>query len=132
MTTGTWNPDAAAPTPPDATLLAHAAELGRAGAESFPEQADPALSALQPWMRRRQPDWAPHLSSLSSATIIELVRFFTLAEQHWAGWEGGDRNPVVWLCKELKTRGEFPDAELTQWIKAHTDNRFLPYGNPLA
>lgn len=132
MTTGTWTPDATAPTPPDAAVLAQAAELGQADAEQFPDQPLTELSALQPWMRRQQADWAGLLSALDSATLVGLVRFFTLAEHHWAGWEGRDRNPVVWLCKELKTRGEFPDADLTRWIKDHTDNRFLPYGNPLA
>lgn len=132
MTTGTWTPAAAAPTPPDAAVLTQAAELGQAGADTFPDQALDALTSLQAWMRRTQAEWAPLLTPLDSNTLVGLTRFFTLAEQHWAGWDGRDRNPVVWLCKELKTRGEFPDAELTRWIKAHTDNRFLPYGNPLA
>ena len=40
-------------------------------------------------------------------------------------------SPVIWLCRELKKRGAFPDPELIQWIKENTDNKFLPYGNLL-
>lgn len=130
MTTGTWTPDNAAPTPPDADLLKQAAALGEAA--DLPREPTAELSALQPWMRRQQADWSPLLAPLDTATLVSLVRFFTLAEQHWAGWDGRERNPVVWICKELKSRDAFPDADLTRWIKDHTDNRFLPYGNPLA
>ena len=35
---------------------------------------------------------------------------------------------MIPLVRELKRRGAYP-AELTAWIKANTDNRFLPYGN---
>lgn len=64
---------------------------------------------------------------LSDAEIEVLVRFFTLAEMQLSGWDGGQDSPVIPLVKILKVRGAF-DAELRKWIKANTDNRFLPYG----
>ena len=36
--------------------------------------------------------------------------------------------PVIPLVAELKRRGDYPN-DLTAWIKANTDNRFLPYGS---
>ncbi|GGX64361.1 hypothetical protein [Saccharospirillum salsuginis] len=132
MTLGTWTPDQGAPTPPDADTLAKAAEFGVESADRFPSNPVDALEPLQVWMRQSRSAWAPLLEPLPTEQLVRLVRFFTLAEHHWAGWEGQDKNPVVWICKELKTRDAFPDAELTQWIKSHTENRFLPYGNPLA
>ena len=75
--------------------------------------------------------WAQVSSELSNEQLTHLIRFFTLAEAQLSGWEAGSKSPVVWLCRELKKRGAFPDQELIQWIKANTENKFLPYGNPL-
>jgi hypothetical protein len=35
---------------------------------------------------------------------------------------------VIAIVRELRHRGSYP-KELTAWIKAHTTNRFLPYGS---
>lgn len=64
---------------------------------------------------------------LSDAEIEVLVRFFTLAEMQLSGWDGGQDSPVIPLVKILKGRGAF-GSDLRKWIKANTDNRFLPYG----
>lgn len=72
-------------------------------------------------------DWGVAVADLDSAKIIALVKFFTLAEG-LPGWEAGARSPVIPMAAVLKARGDYPD-DLTGWIKAHTDNRFLPYGS---
>ena len=72
-------------------------------------------------------DWSAAAASLDSARLLALVRFFTLAER-LPGWQAGARSPVIPLVAELKKRGEMP-ADLQAWIKANTDNRFLPYGS---
>jgi hypothetical protein len=59
-----------------------------------------------------------------------LIRFFTLAEMQLPGWRGGNKSPVIALVKMLQKRDAFPQ-ELRKWIKANTDNRFLPYGSAL-
>lgn len=131
MSLGTWTPDETTPQPPNNDTLNQAASLGQ-NADLFPTQTPKGLGELQRWMKQPRSQWQPVLESLETETLIDLVRFFTLAEQRWAGWEAGDKNPAIWICKVLKPRGAFPDAELTRWIKDNTDNRFLPYGNPLA
>ncbi len=68
--------------------------------------------------------------ALPAEDLVRLVRFFTLAEMQLPGWEGGKRNPVICLVKILKSRDEFP-ADLRKWIRANTDNRYLPYGAAL-
>lgn len=73
-------------------------------------------------------DWAAAAESLSDADVVALIRLFTLAESRLTGWESGERSPVIPLARELKRRGSYP-AELTAWIKANSDNRFLPYGS---
>ena len=62
--------------------------------------------------------------------LVALVRFFTLAEMQLSGWEAGNRNPVIPLVRILKQREQF-SPELRKWIKASTDNRYLPYGSAL-
>ena len=66
-------------------------------------------------------------AALSDDDIVVLIRFFTLAEMQLAGWEAGKRSPVVPLVKILKSRGVFT-PELRKWVKANTDNRYLPNG----
>ena len=89
------------------------------------------ISAHRHLMTRHKEDWFKVSEDLEQHTLIHLVRFFTLAEAQLAGWEAGSKSPVIWLCRELKKRGAFPDPELIQWIKENTDNKFLPYGNLL-
>ena len=72
-------------------------------------------------------DWKAAATGLESAQLIALIRLYTLAER-LPGWEAGARSPVIPLAAELKKRGDYPD-DLTAWIKANTDNRFLPYGS---
>ena len=69
-------------------------------------------------------------SSLEDADIETLIRFFTLAEMQFPGWEAGKHSPVIYLVRILKHRGSFTPA-LRKWIKANTDNRYLPYGSAL-
>ncbi|MEX0943239.1 MAG: hypothetical protein WD002_11925 [Pseudomonadales bacterium] len=73
------------------------------------------------------PDAFSVAESLSDAEIETLIRFFTLAEMQLSGWDGGQDSPVIPLVRILKARGAFK-ADLRRWIKANTDNRFLPYG----
>lgn len=89
------------------------------------------IQAYRPLMKRHKDEWLAAAEELEQHTIIHLVRFFTLAEAQLAGWEAGSKSPVIWLCRELKKRGAFPDAELITWIKDNTENKFLPYGNLL-
>ena len=65
---------------------------------------------------------------LADEDLIALVYFFTLAEGRFADWKAGAKSPVIALCRILRSRGAWP-ADLAAWIKAHSDNRFLPYGS---
>jgi len=82
-------------------------------------------------MKQHKEEWFKISPDLEQHTIVHLVRFFTIAEAQLPGWEAGSKSPVIWLCRELKKRGAFPNAELIAWIKDNTDNKFLPYGNLL-
>ncbi len=73
-------------------------------------------------------DWAVAGESLEDADVVGLIRLFTLAEQQLPGWESGAKSPVVPLAALLRKRNAYPN-DLTAWIKANTNNRFLPYGS---
>lgn len=128
MTVGSWEPSSSRKSIP-LDALKHA--LAFTDEHSFPSEPPEQLLSLQTFVKVSQASWQDILSSFTSEQLKQLCRFFTLAEKNWSDWFGGDKNPVIWFCKELKLRGDFPDKDLTMWIKQNTDNRFLPYGNVL-
>ncbi len=75
----------------------------------------------------RQPTGAPGIVS-PSEQLLHLVRFFTLAEMQLSGWEAGAESPVIWIVKTLRRRKSPPSKDLLLWIKANSDNRFIPNG----
>jgi hypothetical protein len=129
-----WDPQAAAVTltPEMFGLLLEAA--GKLDAPEFglDQEAIRKLAPIVRHARGSKPgiDWSTAAESCSDAEVIALLRLLTLAESRLSGWEAGDCSPVIPLVALLKRRGSYP-AELTAWIKANSDNRFLPYGNLL-
>ncbi len=124
---GVWQPDA---------LKLDAAVVARlVGAAAHLDDADLGLSAQEITqfafvMQRGADDWRPLLSDVADAQLVQLTKFFTLAEMQLAGWEALSRSPVIPIVSELRRRKCYPD-DLTAWIKARTTNRFLPYGSLL-
>ena len=88
------------------------------------------IQQLAPIMQLTANDWEQACSDLSDAELENLMRFFTKAEA-LPGWEAGDQSPVIWLGKILKKRGTGINKDLVLWIKANSDNRFLPHGSLL-
>ena len=85
-----------------------------------------AFEAQRNWIKLPAQNWAA-AEPLPLEHIRQLIRFFTLAEYHWAGWEAGKLSPVIPLVAQLKQRDAF-DATFRRWIKTNTDNRYLPNG----
>ena len=81
-------------------------------------------------MTQDKHSWFAVAESFSDEELGQLMRFFTLAEK-LPGWEAGDKSPVIWLGKILKKRGTGIDRELLLWIKANTNNQYLPHGSLL-
>ncbi len=98
--------------------------------EQLKLNCDEAFATDHAWMMKlEESEW--HLAEpLSAEDLVGLIRFFTLAEMQLQGWEAGSKNPVIYLVRMLKSRGEF-SAELRKWVRANTDNRFLPNGAAL-
>ena len=130
MSVESWDPGGGGAALERGTIARFVAASARLDAPRFglgPTEA----GELAPLARHRPNvagDWAAAAEGLGDADIERLIRLFTLAESRLSGWEAGDASPVIPLVRELKRRGAYP-RELHSWIKANTENRFLPYGN---
>ncbi len=125
MSVDTFDPGALQARMDEATV----ADLCRAAARFDGENPD--LTELEE--RRFAPlvahaGWAEQVAQLDDETLVQLIRLFTVGEGKYAGWQAGEKSAVIVLVRALKQRGAF-DAELSRWIKAHTDNKFLPHGS---
>ena len=76
----------------------------------------------------RHPGWQEGAGQFSAVELDQLIRIFTVGEQECRGWSAGDKSAVIPIVAELKRQGAYA-KETTQWIKAHTDNKFLPHGS---
>ena len=86
------------------------------------------IARLGPLVRSAAYDWAQLAIGSEAAVVEALIRLFTLAEQRFPAWEAGAESPVIPLARTLKQRNAYPTG-LTAWIRAHSTNRFLPYGS---
>ena len=125
MTLGVWKPASGQ----SLTLASLQALLEQLPADTLAhlEALDAAdFDPQRGWMKQPGQDWWV-ADALSDEQIMQMIRFFTLAEHHWAGWEAGKLSPVIPMVAMLKQRDAF-DAEFRRWIKTNTDNRYLPNG----
>ena len=118
---GVWQPD---DVPLNAATLVRLSEA----ADSL-EKPDLGLSPheRETWgqlMKLPADVWSPLLVATSDESLIRIAKSLTVAEMR----DGVARSPVIAIVRELRRRGSYP-KELTVWIKAHTTNRFLPYGS---
>lgn len=131
MSVGSWNPEGEQPAPTVAeTQLAQLANLTRQN--TIEDLAKWLSQEDQQWLASTMPveglDWQAAANNLSDDDLVVLIRFFTLAEMKVPGCTAGISSPVISLNKLLKARGSKLDKETLQWIKANSDNRFLPNG----
>lgn len=129
MSVESWDPKAANSRLSDKEIDRFLAAADRLDEPGF-GLAENEVNDLAPLARHGSADWAAAGVALGDAKVIALIRLFTLAEAEFALWEAGAKSPVVPLAALLKKRGAYPE-DLTAWIKAHTSNRFLPYGSLL-
>ena len=126
MAVGAWDPEEQIRAL-DASVLAELTEAAKQlHLDDFGLSAV-AASRLAATVRLAPEAWQA-AEGLADEDLIRLVRLYTLAEGRFADWKAGAKSPVIALCRILRDRGAWP-AELTAWIKAHSDNRFLPYGS---
>lgn len=84
------------------------------------------LDWIQPLAQVDAKIWQLTASKLTFDQIHKLIEIFTLAEQQ-GDWNLGEKSSVIPLFKILR-KAQGVDRELVKWVKAHTDNKFLPFG----
>lgn len=86
------------------------------------------LGMLRPVLQRDQTAWESFAIPQESELLVNWIKVLTILERDVSGFELGDKSPVITIHRILKSRNDIPD-DLNDWIKQHTRNRFLPYGN---
>jgi hypothetical protein len=127
MTVDSFDPKSVKTEVSDADLTLLCAAARRLDSEDFGFTAQ-EIAELAGVSRHPDVDWVAPSQGLSDDDAIALIKLYTLAEGAFPSWQAGGKSPVIPLAAALKQRGAYPD-DLTRWIKANTENRFLPYGN---
>ena len=91
----------------------------------FSEQEQQKYSAF---MRFSAEQWQAAVADVNNDDLVDLIRFFTRAEKLISGWDAGKESPAIWINKVLRKRGEKLSRDMLLWIRANTDNRFIPNG----
>ena len=110
----------------DEGLVAQALATAHVQVDGAPRLSAEEVATLAPAITHA--GWVEAAQNLSTQDIIGLIRLFTLGEGQFSGWKAGGKSAVVKLVRVMKLRGEMT-PELTAWIKANSDNRFLPHGD---
>ncbi len=84
------------------------------------------LSWIQPLAQIDNKIWALSVQNLAQQPLIDLIRMLTQLEEQQA-WNLAEKSPVIALFKQLRKIAGI-DKPLVQWVKAHSDNKFLPFG----
>jgi hypothetical protein len=132
MSLGSWNPEAdsaAGQVGIEPATVARFIGYAREGQLDSLEQliSGDESQILSGLMKLSPQDWLGTAQTLSEDELLDLIRFFAVAE-NLPGWEAGANSPVIPLAKNLRKRGVRLDRELLQWLRQVNENRFLPYG----
>jgi hypothetical protein len=127
MTVKIFDPNPAGRTISDAQLARLVAAARHLDTANF-GLSDSEIAELAKLARHPDIDWQERAQGVADDDAIALIKLFTVAEGKLSGWQAGAKSPVIPLAAMLKKRHAYPQ-ELTRWIKANTDNRYLPYGN---
>ena len=120
MSVDSWQP-VSKPHSLDSDQLKKLLSLANEGTDLTPE-----LDWIQPFAQMDKAKWLEVAQTLSDSEIISLIKLFTQSESE-ASWDLGEKSAVIPLFKVLRKQSGI-DRELVQWVKEHTDNKYLPFG----
>lgn len=122
MSVDAWQPVPQVTSIDEATL----ARLVSVASEVTDADLTTDLSWIQPFAQMNHAAWAAALEKVNTQDMVSLIKLFTIAERT-AGWDLGEKSAVIPVFKRLRKEMGI-DRELVQWVKDHTDNKFLPFG----
>jgi|TARA_B110000263_G_C15270774_1_gene493365 hypothetical protein len=129
MAVGVWEPQKSLDIS-EASLRALAASYRTGQSETLSDFLDDTTIKANATLMQQEAVVFDVAMGLDDGELDDLIRLFTLAEMQLPGWEAGKKSPVIYLVRILKARDAF-SADLRRWVKANTDNRYLPNGSAL-
>jgi len=87
------------------------------------------FNRIKPLMKQNLTFWKTNIDSLNEIQLSQLMKVFTLLEVKVDDFACLDKSPVIWIGKILKSRKAFPEKHIIDWLKANTDNKFIPHGS---
>ncbi|BCE02563.1 hypothetical protein [Marinicellulosiphila megalodicopiae] len=87
------------------------------------------FNRIKPLMKQNLAFWKTNVDHLNDEQLTQLMKVFTLLEVKVDDFACLDKSPVVWIGKLLKSRKAFPEKRIIDWMKANTDNKFIPHGS---
>ncbi|WLD57319.1 hypothetical protein NFC81_11395 [Salinispirillum sp. LH 10-3-1] len=127
MSVTTWDPTQK-PNHPELTRVRGWTAQAWPSADALVQLSDDDRHTLQAWITLDWTLWEPVISQLTASELVHLMQLMTLAEGHIGGCDAGAKSTVIHAFRQHKAKFGAPDKELVRWIKANTQNRFLPYG----
>jgi len=80
------------------------------------------------FMRQSPQFWYSIADSLSDIELEALIRAITVAERDFPSFGGGSVSGVIWAFHRLDDRKAGGVDALADWILAHTENIYVPFG----
>lgn len=133
MTIEQWTPATQTPDISSELLLqlTNLSQTWAANPEQIPELPDGLNSTARNWLQHSEQHWQQAIRALTPEQQIDLAFFYVLAEMKLSGWESKDKNPAIWIFRQLKAQQQLPEKATIKYLKSLTDNRFIPYGSVL-
>lgn len=80
-------------------------------------------------MRQGPEYWFALADSLTESELEGLVRAMTVAERDYPSFGGGSVTGTIWVFRRLQQRTHSNLDALADWMLAHTNNPWVPFGS---
>jgi uncharacterized protein YihD (DUF1040 family) len=100
--------------------------LNAASSFASDQNFTPDLNWIQPLAKADAIKWKDAVQDLTDDQLILLIKMLTILETQ-QNWDLADKSPVITIFKLYKKKSGI-DKDLVKWVKANTDNQYLPFG----
>lgn len=111
-------------------LIRHLVEVGQTdqfdSCDELPVRYPASSSGT--FMRLAPESWYEVAASLTDHDLAALIKTLTVLEERLPEFRAGSVSPVIWLFRRLSDRSPADLTPLVDWVLAHTENPYLPFG----
>jgi hypothetical protein len=111
-------------------LIQHLIEIGASGRFEYGEKIPSLFPSARSgsFMRLAPHSWYAVAASLDDSQLIACIKALTVLER-LPNFSAGSVSPVIWLFRKLSERSHDDLTPVIDWVLAHTDNPYLPFGS---